>query len=380
MTAADDPTTVGLAKAGAPDPLQERGALARAKAAILGGPDPGPQRIGRFEVIEAVGSGGMGVVYRARDPQLQRDVAIKVIRTTMQASKAQAESARARMLREAQALAALPHPNIVAIHDLGTLESTPESSAPDIYIVMELIEGAPLSRWREDDTPSREEVIQAFIQAGTGLAAAHSVGVVHRDFKPSNVLIDAAGRVRVVDFGLAQVASEPAAQASGTRSSNDSSTSRATSDLTEPDVILGTPSYMAPEQLRGEACDALVDQYAFCIALTQMLTGELPFGTGAKGRRARATFVDDAPGVRSLPPRLRKVVTRGLQPNPARRFRDMPQLLAALQHSKRRRRHLALAGATLVGLSGAAAWLRTDDCSEGAGRMAALWSDDARAA
>ena len=196
--------------------------------------------LGRYVILETLGAGAMGIVYGAYDPDLGRKVALKVLRGATD------EETRARLLREAQALARLSHPNVVAIHDLGTDRGR-------VFLAMELIEGDTLAAWLRG-RPRPQAVIDALVSAGRGLAAAHAAGLVHRDFKPANVLVGEDGRARVTDFGLAHGDEGPAAGHGAA----------------------GTPAYMAPEQRVGGPTDARSDQYAFCATLHEALSGQRP--------------------------------------------------------------------------------------------------------
>jgi len=201
--------------------------------------------LGRFALVRQIGQGGMGVVYTALDELLGRAVAIKMIR----ADRAGAVAV-ARILREAQALARLSHPNVVQLHDVRTADG-------QIFLAMEYVPGRTLRAWLEQ-RPGRAEILARFAEAGRGLAAAHAAGLVHRDFKPDNVLVGDDGRVRVVDFGL--VAADEPARATLVDAAPDPG---ASDTLTRAGAVVGTPAYMAPEQLRGEAADARSDQFAF---------------------------------------------------------------------------------------------------------------------
>src|SRR5215472_6444224 len=194
------------------------------------------RNIGRYAVLSTLGEGGMGVVYAAYDPELDRKVAVKVLRERL----GDAAELGARLLREAQAMARLSHPNVVSVHDVGRFEDK-------VFVAMEFIDGRTLGDWVKEKPRSWREVLGVFRQAGKGLAAAHSAGLVHRDFKPGNVLVGKDDSVKVTDFGLAFTP-------------NDRSTASGI-------AIAGTPAYMAPEQLRGETPDPRADQYSFCVAL-----------------------------------------------------------------------------------------------------------------
>ena len=217
-------------------------------------------RIGRFVVEASIGEGGMGCVYRAFDPQLQRHVALKLLR-------AADRNANARALREAQAMARLAHPHVIAVFDVGEHDGA-------IFFAMEMVDGMTLRDWIAEGPHPWREVLAKYRPAGEGLAAAHQAGLVHRDFKPANVLIGRDGRVQVTDFGLARgtaaISSDEVPVAGTTHPSTDPR-------LTQDGVVLGTPPYMAPEQSRGHDPDPRSDQYAFCVALYEALFGVRPF-------------------------------------------------------------------------------------------------------
>jgi serine/threonine-protein kinase len=249
-------------------------------------PEGAPRRFGRYEIERAVGAGGMGVVYAARDAQLDRRVALKVLRPS--ALRA-APEAHALLLREARAMARLSHPNVLAVFDVGELDGR-------VFLAMEWIEGQTLTAWLRERARAWTEVADAFVAAARGLQAAHEAGLVHRDFKPDNALVDAQGRIRVTDFGLALPASETAGPS-------------------------GTPLYMAPEQRRGEPADARADVYSFCVALHEAVAGERP-------REGRCSPC--------VPQPLRALLERGLSPDPSRRFPSAAELRAALEAARRR--------------------------------------------
>jgi tetratricopeptide (TPR) repeat protein/predicted Ser/Thr protein kinase len=322
----DDPTETVSLHGEPPRPLDPRDeALDRGAA------------VGRYVILDRIGSGGMGVVYAAYDPELDRRVALKLLRTDRFSS----ESGCSRLLREAQALARLTHPNVVAVHDAGTFGDR-------VFVAMELVEGETLQRWLEEGARSWREVLDRLLAAGRGLAAAHAAGLVHRDFKPENVLLGRDGRVRVVDFGLAKAladaAEEPLAPDSG---------GELASPLTAWGAVLGTPAYMAPEQLRGIAADARSDQFSFCVALYEALYGERPFV--GKGPREIAESVArgvarEAPAGTKVPGWLRAVALRGLKADPEERYPGMDDLLRDLERDPAavRRRWLLAAGALLT--------------------------------
>jgi Tol biopolymer transport system component len=265
-----------------------------------------PTRLGRFVIIRPLGSGGVGTVWEAQDPELGRRVAIKLLRADRNDPKF-TDGLR----REAQALAKLVDPNVIAVHDVGVDDG-------ELFIVMQLVDGESIDRWLTRRRATAAEVVAAFRDAGKGLAAAHAVGLVHRDFKPGNVLVDRDGVVRVGDFGLARMTSDRGGAA--------------TSGL----AIAGTPAYMAPEQFDGVAT-AASDQYAFCVALYEVLAGELPFGDSSIDDPAAAQ-ARSAPALPrgKAPARVSRALARGMSTDPAARFPSMAALLAALAPPRRR--------------------------------------------
>jgi hypothetical protein len=285
--------------------------------------------IGRYRLLELVGAGGMGMVWGAWDPELERRVALKLVRLTSQAS-------RERMLREGQVLARLSHPNIVPIFDIGAL-------GDQVYLVMEWVRGTTLHAYAAA-APGTRAVLDAYRQAGRGLEAAHDAGVIHRDFKPGNAIRGDDGRVRVLDFGLARAGEDRPVGA---------------------EALAGTPRYMPPEQARGEAVTAAGDQYAFCVSLREALerTGETPGWIAA-------------------------ILERGTAADPAGRFASMGELLAALDRDPARRRRraalgvgalVAAAGAFAIGRSGAPpASPAIEPCTGAAAELAASWSPEVR--
>jgi len=281
-------------------------------------------RVGRYEVEGLVGVGGMGVVYAAKDPSLQRRVALKLLRNEGDAAS------KARLLREAQTMARLSHPNVVPIFELGEWEGR-------LFLAIELVEGATLDQWRRQPR-APGEVLAALVDAGRGLAAAHASGVVHRDFKPGNVLIGLDGRARVTDFGLARPATGPHVELAVTPGEAPSP------ELTHAGTLLGTLAYMAPEQLAGQPADARSDQFAWCLAVAEALTGRRPF----EGATAEALSRSIARGPRldGIPSRVRRVLARGLSVDPAARYGSMVEVLAALD-----RRGSAPLAAGVLGLA-----------------------------
>jgi hypothetical protein len=309
-------------------------------SAMRGGPRAAG--FGRYRIDGVLGAGGMGVVYRAWDPQLARPVAIKVVKQTRR-DPAQ----RARLVREAQSLARLSHPHVCQVHDVGT-----ESDAgAEVWVAMELIEGMTLRRWAE---PPRDaaELLDALLGAAEGLAAAHAAGIVHRDVKPENVLITREGRAVVTDFGLARVELpvDP-----------DGSTLTGDGGLTSTGAVVGTPAYLAPEQLTGGPIDARVDQFAWAVMAWELLTGMRPFPSlaGARLDAIRAGVTPPA----GLEPRLATALTRALAASPRDRFATLRELIDAIRAPavvrSRRGPMIAAAGVLLAATGGAALWWQT---------------------
>ena len=273
---------------------------------------PEPTRIGRFRLLDCIGRGGMGVVWSAHDDELDRTVAIKLLRPELSGRD---------LTAEARALARLAHPNVVSVFDVGEHDG-------QRFIAMEHVEGHTLRDWLE---PAREvgQVIEMFVAAGQGLAAAHAVGLVHRDFKPDNVLVGRDGRPRVLDFGLAR----PPDAGSQTPPAVPADADPFATTMTHAGVLLGTPAYMAPEQHLGEPADPRSDQFAFAVSLFEGLTGQLPFA-GEDLRTLSLSVVRGrvaAQPLALLPSPVRLVLERALSVEADRRFPDMNAMLDALR-------------------------------------------------
>jgi predicted Ser/Thr protein kinase len=312
-----------MAEAGKGDELAQ---TATAPGTAPSGPaQPIGDTLGRYKLERLLGEGGMGVVHCAFDPDLERRVALKVLRR-----RDGADDARQRLLREARAMARLTHPNVVAVHEVGT-------AGDRDFVAMELIDGETLADWLKSAKRTPREITQAFIAAGRGLAAAHNAGLVHRDFKPHNVLRARDGRVVVTDFGLARgVEATISFEATVRPGQLADSTPSSLSGITATGSVLGTPAYMAPEQWDGGIVGPAADQFAFCVALWEALTGERPF----KGQTLDELKHDVQRGVEALdvsrvPRRLRAPLRRGLQRDPAKRYPNMDALLAALERADR---------------------------------------------
>ncbi|MEM7152493.1 MAG: serine/threonine-protein kinase [Myxococcota bacterium] len=284
-------------------------------------------KVGRYAVLERVGAGGMGVVYRAHDPELRREVALKLLKAGRAVGPA-AEKRRKRLLREARAMAQLSHPNVIPVYDVGEYGT-------GLYVAMEFVEGADARDWLKAVKPPWRRTLGVFRAAGRGLAAAHNAGLVHRDFKPANVLVGDDGRVRVLDFGLARAAvDEPEPEVAPEVLHDDTDSGHWSETLTADGTILGTPVYMAPEQYAGKTADARSDQYSYCIALYEALYGRLPFAVGSIKQQARAKYrgqLLEPPANSPVPRRLFEVLRRGLASKPKDRFASMPDLLRDLR-------------------------------------------------
>ena len=310
---------------------------------------PVGEEIGRYRLERELGAGGMGAVHAAFDPDLERRVAVKVLRSG-------GGGAEQRLLREARAMARLVHPNVVTVHEVGS------ASGRD-YIAMELVDGHTLAEWLRSERRSERAILDAFMAAGRGLAAAHAAGIVHRDFKPHNVLRSREGRIVVTDFGLARDA-EDAADPVGPVDLEghalplpDVSGSTPLAGLTATGSLLGTPAYMAPEQWRGDAVTPATDQFAFSVALWEALAGERPFRGPTVEALRDAILRGPGPLDESrIPRRLRPVLRRGLDPDPARRWPSVNALLAAIARADRRP-ILAAAAVVAALVAGALAFL-----------------------
>ena len=400
-----------------------------------------PVRLGRFVLLQHLATGGMGSVHSAYDPQLDRRVALKLLRPD---AHRESDRARARLLREAQALARLSHPNVVPVHDVGIVDG-------QVFVVMELVVGQTLEEWLAEGSRDWREVVRVFLQAGAGLQAAHEMGIIHRDFKPANVILGTSGRVRVLDFGLARgYASDdssgesrpeplplpplaerasdqderevpgddemaladtavedgdsPGRSVDGLFRTNgdtqsmpaiaetrlaDSNSDQLLSPMTATGAVMGTPAYMAPEQLIGASVGPEGDQFSFCASLYEGLYGERPF-TGKDLDELRENVLTGkrraAPKGNRVPRWVANVLDRGLEREPGQRYGSMAELLADLGRDRARTRNRLVLGLAFVALVGATLWAlfrapseAADICAGAEEHIAAIWSQERRA-
>lgn len=329
---------------------------------------PSGIRLGRYVLLYRVGSGGMGVVYAAYDPELDRKVAVKVLRRQPRSAPSE-DLARL----EAQAMAKLTHPNVVTVHDVGT-------HGTDLFIAMEFIGGRTLKAWLHEEQPPWSDIVETFVQAGHGLAAAHRAGLVHRDFKPSNVMLSEDGATKVLDFGLAQHWDAPPEQ--GESTGQDSGQVSA-----PPKRLVGTLAYLPPERLQGMADDPRSDQFSFCAALWQALYGVLPFpsqSVAQYGLRLQEEPNSGEAPPRGIPSWLRQALLRGLSLEPSRRFDSIEELLTAISPRRRRRRRRRWQGTAALLLIASMAGLlwqlsrSSGPCGDAAVRLTEIWDTPSR--
>ncbi len=344
--------------------------------------------VGRYVVLETLGCGAMGIVYAAYDPELDRKIALKLLLPGPDGRS----SARLRLQREARAIARLAHPNVIAVHDVGMVDER-------VFIAMEFVDGVDLAQWLTAGERSSSEILERFMQAGRGLAAAHAAGLVHRDFKPENVLLGVDGRARVVDFGLVRADDSSASLSS---SNHDDRRARPTQpvsqphsklpaplELTEAGTMMGTPAYMSPEQFAGQRGDARSDQFSFCVSLYEGLYGERPFEGTTLADLSHAVIQGDLrgpPAHSDVPGRLRRVLLRGLHTDPDDRYPGMEALLAALRKASAPRRRWWIAPALVLLTAGGVAmvWSRPEQapssCDSVGEWVDVMWGPERQAA
>ena len=339
------------------------------------------EKIGRYVLLEEVGQGGMGVVFAAFDPQLNRKIALKILRANHTDSDDKRQL-RARLYREAQAIAKLSHPNVITVFDVGTVGAS-------VFVAMEFVEGVTLTDFLAKPRPL-STILDAFAQAGRGLSAAHQAGLVHRDFKPDNVLMGFDGIARVSDFGLARSDPSLVGEEEDDAFESDSAEEHDDADLlsspmTQAGAVVGTPRFMAPEQHAGAPPDPRSDQFAFCVALYQALYRQDPYLAHTMERLVHAKQegrILEPPEDVQVPGGLEQLIWRGLSPDPRRRYVTMEALLQDLRDEPIVRGRPVLRWIVGLGLSSAAlgiAALQTGDvaptvCDEGRDRWRAVWT------
>lgn len=291
---------------------------------------PGDEGSNRYRILRRVGAGGMSTVFAAHDSQLGKDVALKLLKKDPLATD-DGERRRVRMMREAQALKLLSHENVVRVFDVG-------NAGDQLFITMELIEGSALRDWVREKPRTLRNILDVFIAAGRGLAAAHERGLVHRDFKPGNVLVSSDGRVVVTDFGLVRFGPEME-ELQTSAGAVPTFAAMLGAPLTAPGAVIGTPGYMAPEQIQGQSTDHRTDQFAFCVALYEALYGERPFAPATEDKLppeialALAVVqgeVRPEPAGSQVPAELRATLLKGLSAKADDRFVSMSALLDEL--------------------------------------------------
>ncbi|HET6582387.1 MAG TPA: serine/threonine-protein kinase, partial [Nannocystaceae bacterium] len=368
----------------APDTAVEWGDPATGGGVVRAGVLAVGERMGPYVVRRWLGQGGMGTVYGADDPRLGREVALKVLH-----KRADDRVLQARVMREAQALARLSHPNVVPVYDVGFEAGT-------LWVAMELVRGPSLLAWLAD-RPPWPDVIDAFVQAGRGLAAAHAAGIVHRDFKPGNAMMAGRGpldRVMVLDFGLAWAPGGEGGAPASVRTDRDAGRRSHTGrdplayTLTDAGAVVGTIPYMAPEQHSRREVDARADQYSLCVSIFEGLFGARPYD-GDIDTIVKKKLAGPPPrpvGTAAVPGRIWRVIQRGLAPNPNERWPDVDALVDALERGRsgvRRGRHalVAVCGLGIAGAFVARPPAAPDDpCAGLPERVASVWSRERRAA
>lgn len=315
--------------------------------------------VARYLVLDTLGSGGMGRVFSAHDPELDRRVAIKVL---FEGRATHSSSGANELLREGRALASLRHPNIVSVYDIGWHEG-------ELFIAMEYVEGKTFDAWQRDSTPSTSELLHHYLEAGAALATAHDAGIIHGDFKPANVMVDSSGRTVVLDFGLARTRVDAETVLDG--------------DQDGVTRGIGTPAYMAPEQHSYQRATPLTDQFAFCVALYEGFVGKRPFPQRGLIKLTQAVLdgAYEAPGTK-MPGWIWREVERGLQLDPRDRHPDMHALLRALDPGRRRRKLVGLAGAGigLLATVGVLSMLGGPaPCEDASAQLVGVWDPEIRA-
>ncbi|MEM7153034.1 MAG: serine/threonine-protein kinase [Myxococcota bacterium] len=337
-----------------------------------------PRLLDRYVVQGTLGRGGMGTVLRGFDPQLDRRVALKLLHHEVDTADT------SRLRREAQAMAKLSHPNVVQVYEVGHVEGR-------TYVAMELVNGRTLEQVVRTEPPVPwPRALDLYLQAGRGLAAAHEVGLVHRDFKPSNAMVDEHGRVRVLDFGVVRAVDDDGSDVDPS-SEEPPPDGQEPTTLTRTGALMGTPAYMALEQHQRGKAEARSDQFSFCVALYEALYGQRPHPGQTMGERL-AAMVDErvapAPPGTPVPRPLRRVLLRGLANAPDRRWPSMNALLSALQSvvDRRRRRRWTMMGLGVGVLAVAGGWSANayldpeQQCSGATVQLRGVWDEEQRTA
>jgi len=337
---------------------------------------PASVKVGHYRLLEEIGVGGMGQVFSAYDEVLDRKVAIKVVHEGLSS-----DAAKIRLRRQAQALGRLTHPNVVAVHEIGEHHGR-------IFVAMEFVRGQTLRAWQASQPRTIPQILAVYAQAARGLQAAHEAGLLHRDFKPDNVLLGEDGRVRVVDFGLARNLEDTDIDNERAETLPPDAEALRT-PLTQTGSVLGTPTYMAPEQFRGEVTDARTDQFAWCIALWEALYGERPF-VGSGYRELADNVVAGArrpvPRDSRVPGQLRAMLETGLRRAPSERHADLASAVQIVERQLTRRRPkwwratlvVPVVGVTALAVSWDPAPASLEDCAPAEQRLAGVWDPTVR--
>lgn len=341
-----------------------------------------PRHIGRYSVLSKLGEGAMGAVFACYDERLERKVAVKVLKVDAMDDR---HIASARLVREGQALARLSHPNVVTVHEVGLTDN-------EVYVAMEFVRGVRLDDWARAEHTWRE-TLEVFIQAGRGLAAAHKAGIVHRDFKPQNVIVSEENLVKVLDFGLARTSGEKLPEQLLAHSGADYSQADLHAELLRPltmtGALVGTPAYMSPEQYCGDPVTATSDQFSFCVALYQCLYGRLPFTTSsytALRNEIMSGHIAPAPLRSPVPTWVYRCLTKGMNTFADERYGSMDELVAILDRRRMSRKALlaaSFAAATVTGVASFFVAAQTTDpaveiCPDPSFELAGVWDDKRR--
>lgn len=338
-------------------------------------------KLGRYMILRPLASGGMAHVYVAFDPELNREVALKVMRPGGPEGR---DASGDRLLREAQAMARLEHVNVARVYDVGIVDDR-------VYMAMELVRGENLEEWLARRKRAWREIVRVMSHAGRGLAAAHAAGLVHLDFKPRNVMVGDDGEIRVVDFGLARPprTEDKPVRFDFDRSGESLVSGRLTDQITEYGLVMGTPGYMAPEQLLGGLADARTDQFSFCVTMWIALHGQRPFGGKTSSELNAAVCrgqLVPPPSGSHVPAWIRRLLERGLSRRPSARHASMQALLDELGRDPAVRRKKVAALLGVSGLLAAAAWGYSrpgpssgPSCDEAAEHLEGVWDDGRRA-